>query len=165
MELESVQREFTRLIDGVGLMTYKERLEKLQLTTLIERRARGDLIEVFKIFRGLCMYGKTLLKFSRSGMNIVLKSNLPHVNKFESRVVNFWNKLPDELKLAKNVADFKVGLESYKKDNISKQGNYWDLSGEIFNRINDSNRESHVVFMQENKHIAKRRGINTSQCV
>ena len=67
--------------------------------------------------------------------------------------------------ISKNVVDFKIRLESYKKDNISKKGNYWDLSGEIFNRINDSNRESYVVFMQENKHIAKRRGINTSQCV
>ena len=160
MELESVQREFTRLLDGVGLMTYKKRLNKLQLTTLIERRARGDLIEVFKIFRGLCMYGKTLLKFSRSGMNIVLKSNRPHVNKFELRVVNYWNKLPEELRLANSVVDFKVGLEAYKKDNISKQGNYWELSDEIFNRINDNNRESYVSFMKENDYIAKRKGIN-----
>ena len=160
MKLESVQREFTRLIDGIGLLTYRERLEKLKLTTLIERRARGDLIEVFKIFRGLCMYGKTLLKFSRSGMNIVLKSNRPHVNKFELRVVNYWNKLPEELRLANSVVDFKVGLEAYKKDNISKQGNYWELSDEIFNRINDSNRESYVSFMKENDYIAKRKGIN-----
>ena len=34
---------FTRMIDGVGLLPYSERLETLKLTTLIERRARGDL--------------------------------------------------------------------------------------------------------------------------
>ena len=66
MALESVQREFTRLIDGVGLLTYEARLCKLKLTTLIERRGRGDLIEVFKIFKGLCRYGKPLLNFSRT---------------------------------------------------------------------------------------------------
>ena len=83
-----------------------------------------------------------------------------------TRVVNYWNRLPVELKLVKTVVDFKIGLEAYKKDNISKQGNYWDLSDEIFSQINDSNRESlNVVFMQENKYIAKRRGLNTSQCV
>ena len=48
LELEGVQRRFTRMIDGVGLLPYSERLETLKLTTLIERRARGDLIEVFK---------------------------------------------------------------------------------------------------------------------
>ena len=62
MAIESVQREFTRLIDGVGLMTYEQRLNKLQLTTLLERRARGDLIETFKIFKGLCMYGQNYFK-------------------------------------------------------------------------------------------------------
>jgi hypothetical protein len=162
MELESVQREFTRLIDGVGLLTYKERLDKLKLTTLIERRARGDLIEVFKIFRGLCMYGKTLLKFSRSGMNIVLKSSCPGVNKFELRVVSYWNKLPDELKMVDTVTHFKIGLEVYKKDNISKEGNnYWDLADEVYSRIDDSNRQNYVIFMKENEYIARRRGINT----
>ena len=162
MELESVQREFTRLIDGIGLLTYKERLDKLKLTTLIERRARGDLIEVFKIFRGLCMYGKTMLKFSRSGMNIVLKSSCPGVNKFELRVANYWNKLPDELKMVDTVTHFKIGLELYKKENISKEdNNYWDLADEVYSRIDDSNRHNYVSFMEENEHIARRRGINT----
>ena len=36
------------MIDGVGLLPYSARLETLKLTTLKERRARGDLIEVFK---------------------------------------------------------------------------------------------------------------------
>ena len=37
------------MIDGLGLMTYRERLDKLNLTTLLERRVRGHLIEMFKI--------------------------------------------------------------------------------------------------------------------
>ena len=49
LELEAVQRSFTRMIDGLGLMTYRERLNKLNLTTLLERRVRGDLIEMFKM--------------------------------------------------------------------------------------------------------------------
>ena len=49
VELEAIQRSFTRMIDGLGLMEYRERLDKLNLTTLLEHRVRGDLIKVFKI--------------------------------------------------------------------------------------------------------------------
>ena len=52
LELESVQRRFTRLIDEVGTLPYSRRLEILNLTTLAERRIRGDLIEAFKVTGG-----------------------------------------------------------------------------------------------------------------
>ena len=48
LRIESVQRRFTRMIEEVGLLPYSERLRILQLTTLAERRSRGDLIEVYK---------------------------------------------------------------------------------------------------------------------
>ena len=44
-------RSVTQMIDGNGLLTYEKRLESLGLTTLLESRARGDLIENFKIFK------------------------------------------------------------------------------------------------------------------
>ena len=110
LELESVQRKFTRLIDGIGLETYRCRLNKLKLTTLIERRARGEIIEVFKIFRGLCQYGDNLFKFSRSGMNIVLNERSYSINTFQSRVFSYWNKIPDYVKLADDIIDFKNKL-------------------------------------------------------
>ena len=79
MELESVQRRFTRLIDGIGTMRYSERLEALQLTTLAERRIRGDLIEVFKIVNGLaaraaatqlnkCLFSHSVAARAREGL-------------------------------------------------------------------------------------------------
>ena len=61
-----------------GLLPYKDRLKKLRITTLIERRARGDIIELFKTFRGMCSYGSSLFKLSRSGMNIVL-TKMPQI--------------------------------------------------------------------------------------
>ena len=51
--LESVQRRATRMITGFGELSYKERLGRLNLTTLEERRSRGDRIEAFKILKGL----------------------------------------------------------------------------------------------------------------
>ena len=37
---------------GVKGKTYEEKLKELGLTTLEERRVRGDMIEVFKIMHG-----------------------------------------------------------------------------------------------------------------
>ena len=36
------------MINGIGLLPYSERLEILELTTLADHRARGDLTEVYK---------------------------------------------------------------------------------------------------------------------
>ena len=44
MDIESCQRQFTRIISGQGTLTYRQRLSNLGLTTLLERRIRGDLI-------------------------------------------------------------------------------------------------------------------------
>ena len=74
LKIEGVQRRFTRMIDEVGLLPYSERLGVLKLTTLIERRTRGDLIEVFKSKKDLSNING-VLRFGRSGLNIISKSN------------------------------------------------------------------------------------------
>jgi len=48
--LERVQHRFTRMIEGFSSLPYNgERLLRLGLWTLEERRNRCDLIEVFKV--------------------------------------------------------------------------------------------------------------------
>ena len=51
-KLKRVQRCTTKLIPGLAHMSYKDWLTYLNLTTLEERRRRGDLIKVFKIIKG-----------------------------------------------------------------------------------------------------------------
>ena len=51
--LEGVQKRFTRMLPGMEGISYEERLEKLGLFSLEQRRLRGDLIEVYKIMRGM----------------------------------------------------------------------------------------------------------------
>ena len=46
--LEKVQIRGTKLVDRFGNLSYEERLKKLDLPTLLYRRARGDMIEVYK---------------------------------------------------------------------------------------------------------------------
>ena len=47
-ELEKVQRRATKRVPSLAGLKYEERLRKLKLPTLIYRRIRGDLINVYK---------------------------------------------------------------------------------------------------------------------
>ena len=51
--IEGVQRRATKVISDLKDKGYENRLRFLNLTTLETRRLRGDLIEVFKIFKDL----------------------------------------------------------------------------------------------------------------
>lgn len=156
-----MQRRFTRMIYGIGLLPYKERLSKLSITTLLERRMRGDLIETFKIFRGLVDYGSNIIKFSRSGYNVIKTGRgTKKSDFFSNRVANYWNKLPVYVKDALSVNSFKSRLANYKTSNIMVPGNFWELSDEVFSRIDETHRSDFVVFMTENPNVAKRRNIN-----
>jgi len=50
--LKKVQKRATRLMIKDRSLSYEERLQRLGLTSLETRRLRGDLIEVFKTFKG-----------------------------------------------------------------------------------------------------------------
>ena len=163
MKLENVQRAFTRLIDGIGLLPYDERLKGLNLTTLLERRARGDLIETFRIVKGIAQYGNKLFNISRNGYRLVLGSSTANTkiqDFFSRRVVRYWNKLPEHVISADTVNGFKNNLQRFKDKNLDKPGNFWELSQEVYNRIDNSDRNSYVDFMLNNSHIAKAKGIN-----
>ena len=69
-----VQRRSTRMMEETGLLglPYSERLRIIGLTTLAERRLRGDLIEVYKASLGSSQLSG-VLNFSRSELNILSK--------------------------------------------------------------------------------------------
>ena len=44
MGIEDCQRQFTRITEVKGLLPYRQRLQRLRLTTLLQRRMCGVLI-------------------------------------------------------------------------------------------------------------------------
>jgi len=50
--LENAQRAATNLVAGLRKYSYPIRLQKIGITSLRERRLRGDMIEVSKLLTG-----------------------------------------------------------------------------------------------------------------
>eukprot|EP00061_Rhincodon_typus_P017557 g46295.t1 len=53
IKLERVLKKYTRMLPGMEILNYKEGLNRLGLLTLEHRRLIGDIIQVYKIMRGL----------------------------------------------------------------------------------------------------------------
>ena len=162
LAIENVQRTFTRAIDGLGLLTYENRLKKLGLTTLLERRARGDLIETFRNISGIANYGENFFNVSKRRLNIISRPGDQKKYKYEflcRRVISYWNKLPIDVKAAQTINQFKNRLDNFRKNNLDTQGHFWELSNEIYSRLT-SNRENYVQYMTDNPILCKIRNVN-----
>ena len=104
-------------------MEYNERLKKLGLPTLVYRRARGDMIEVFKILSG--KYDPLVADFlplhrdvrgtrTRGHSLKLLRRDFKHdIAKyaFSRRVVAAWNNLTDEVVSAPTLHTFENRLD------------------------------------------------------
>jgi hypothetical protein len=150
MAIEKCERDFTRIIHGMGFLSYSERLQKLGLTTLLERRMRGDLIEAYKIINGHVNYGHQMFNHNlhystRNLCNVSSCRTRFALDCFSVRVIKYWNNLPNSVKYAPSVNAFKTGLDYLKSYNPDSRHGYWYLSQEIFNRIPDKN--DHICYL------------------
>ena len=116
--LERVQAKATALVHGLKGLNAEERRQRLGLMTLEERRERGDMIEVFKILKGLTRIDPAEfweVREARNGARLVkeLAANgkRQRLNFFSYRVIQKWNLLPGELKLAPSLDSFKKRLD------------------------------------------------------
>jgi len=102
--LERVQKRFTRMVPGMRNFSYEDRLERLGQFSLERKRLRGDLIEMFKIMRGLDRVDREklfpFLKGSRMReghrFEVISKRSKCDVRKtfFTQQVVQVRNALP-----------------------------------------------------------------------
>ena len=118
--LEKVQMRAVKQIQGLQATTYNARLQELNLPTLTERRHRSDMIETFKIIRGFNKVDSALWfhHINRTGLStrnssdpnsLVISHSRTDIRKnfFSKRVVSKWNELPQNLKNANTVNQFK----------------------------------------------------------
>ena len=118
--IERVQHRFTRMLRGFSTLQYEERLNRLKLWTLEERRTRSDLIEVFKMYRNLSAVPlTTFFELDQEGRTRGHKAKLRmHYSRldmrkhfFSERVVMRWNGLSVQAIEAESINSFKRELE------------------------------------------------------
>ena len=117
--IEKVQRRATRMIEAMKGKTYEERLESLNMFSLEKRRRRGDLIETFKIIKGINNVRKLWdvktndrtrgheLKLVKTRSRLLLRQSF-----FTLRTVNDWNSLDNEVSTIDSIGGFKRFIDT-----------------------------------------------------
>ena len=116
--LERVQSKATALVQGLKGLNAEERRKTLGLMTLEQRRERGDLIEVYKILKGLTRIDPAQfweVRQARNGARLVkeLAANGKRQRQifFTYWIIQKWNLLPTEVKMAPSLESFKGRLD------------------------------------------------------
>ena len=119
--LESVQRQWTKKIDGFVDLPYTERLSRLNLFSIKGRLLRADLIMVWKIMNGLCPHLSSLFMLpdydrTRGHSKKIFQpqySTDVRARFFSVRVIPIWNSLPEEAVSSITVHAFKRHIENF----------------------------------------------------
>jgi ribonuclease P/MRP protein subunit RPP40 len=123
-EIEKVQHRATKLVQGLGELSYEDRLKQLNLPTLAYRRMRADILQTFRILNGFDnlkasdFFALNTNNITRGHHMKILKplSNTKlRQHTFSQRVINCWNSLPDEAVNCETINSFKTALEKHWK--------------------------------------------------
>ena len=128
--LERLQKVVTDLVSRLRKYSYADRLKVLGLPSLKERRERGDMIEVYKVF--IVLNGKEHIDsgqfFTLAENHYCLRGHEMKLTKewsrldirkhsFSQRIINSWNSLPGSVVNAKTVIGFKNAYDrNYRND-------------------------------------------------
>ena len=131
--LERVQMRAVRMVSDISGGTYTEKLAKLKMTTLEERRRRGDMIQTWRILTGKDMVLVTVgtwfdfeVDRKREGATTTRNASQHHAIRprefshddrgmfFSNRVVKDYNALPEYVKLSTNINTFKNNLDLHR---------------------------------------------------
>lgn len=131
--LEKIQRRVTKIPLELQNMTYTERLAKFNITTLRERRHRGDLIETFKIISG--HYTCDVKNIFSQNHNPQLRGHSKKTSKektakvqrknfLTNRVAYSWNALTENTVTAPSINAFKNRLDKELEENATRMIHY-----------------------------------------
>ena len=107
---------------GFQNVPYESRLRQMKLPSLVYRRYRGDMIEVFKYLRGMYSVRSSEL-LPRAPVTALRGHDFKLMKRhcrsharltfFSFRVVTLWNNLPSEVVSAPSLNTFKGRLDKY----------------------------------------------------
>ena len=104
--VETIQRRATKLIPELKDLPYVDRMKNLELPSLMYRRRRGDMIQMYKIINGIVRIDKEKLfspakvSYTRGHHGKIFKRHAlktARKNSFSQRVINDWNSLPTDV--------------------------------------------------------------------
>ena len=138
--LEGVQRRATKLVPELRNMTYEKRMEKLGLTSLEDRRIRGDMIETFKIMTGKIDVSRDLFfkmapirGNSEEARNLKIFKKRFNRNKrkyfFSQRVIEKWNQLSNEEVNAHKTSGIKANYDRKEAERKAASASHPYVSG------------------------------------
>ena len=132
--LEKVQRRAIGMVSNFKGRTYEEKLAEAGMTTLEARRLRGDLLQAYRVLNQVDdvdpskwfkmsqdRNGAMSTRHTGGHLNVERKEANGDIrrNFWSIRVVDPWNSLPEEVKKAKSLDDFKNGI-----DNLAARSNF-----------------------------------------
>ena len=114
------QQRATRLVPGIGHLSYIDQLRTLNIPSLAYQRKRGDMLLLYQMFQGhidlsisdffaLARYSSTRghsRKIFKSRFSCRARSNF-----FSTCVISDWNSLPDYIINAPSISSFKEQLD------------------------------------------------------
>ena len=118
--LEQVQRRAVNMVIGLKAKTYEEKLKELGLTSLQERRKRGDIIQAWKyVHEGSNLIRLAPGQHARLSRHTAKPLNICRVeadkevrrNFFIVRCVDLWNNLPHVIQAEEDLVEFKKLLD------------------------------------------------------
>ena len=122
--IETVQRRATKLVPELRNVDYSQRLKILKLPSMQYRLRRGDMIQVYKIVKGLdrvpsemffkfCDASDDMRQTRGHNWKIFKPQHTLDVRKhtFSVRIINDWNSLSAEVVNAESLNIFKNKLD------------------------------------------------------
>jgi len=121
--LERVQKAATNLVPMLRKYNYATRLQMIGITSLEERRLRGDMIEVYKLLTEKeqidhrQFFNSADTPYGLRGHEKKLAKDRSRLDSrkffFSQRVVNGWNNLPAKVVNSESVNSFKNAYDHY----------------------------------------------------
>jgi len=121
LKLESIQRTFTKKLQGFDDLSYNERLQKSGLKSLELMRLRADLILCYKILHGLIKIDSSQMfdydsYYGPRSHGLTLRAPKARtdlgLHSFSYRTCNSWNRLSPNTVWAPTLKQFKTQLYS-----------------------------------------------------